>query len=402
MYANMQTVLMAAGRGTRLRPLTDRQPKPTLPVAEQPLLAHIADGAVDAGTDRFAIVVGYQADTVRESMGAEHRGVPIEYVQQKEMVGTADAVRVATEALEPGPFAVLNGDVMIPRTGVQELFAEGPSILGANVPDPRNYGVLEVDSTGERVVGVVEKPANPPSTLANAGGYVFPAEAQEYVHEVEKSPRGEYELTDVLARVCDEFSVRPVSVDRWLDVGRPWELLAANEWKLSQVPSGSSGAIAETATVGPNVHIESGAEIREGAIVEGPTLIESDTIVGPNAHIGACSLLGENVTIGTGAHVANSVIYAGTTVDPQATLTHSILARHVRIGAGSCVQTQRHDGEPVRMTIKGESTSTDRASFGAVLGEAAVTGVNSSLGAGVVLGTERRTEPGESLLTDRR
>ncbi len=211
----MQTVILAAGQGTRMRPLTDATPKPMLPVADRPLAAHTADVAVDAGASELVFVVGYEADAVREYFGSEYRGVPVRFATQETQAGTADAVRAAAHLLD-GEFAVLNGDNLYDGESIDALFSTGPSIAAQAVDHPSSYGVLS--TADDQVTGIVEKPDDPPTNLANAGAYVFPAAAREWL-DVPESERGEHEITDVVARVIEEYTVSPVEVDRWLDVG---------------------------------------------------------------------------------------------------------------------------------------------------------------------------------------
>ncbi|MEF8854308.1 MAG: bifunctional sugar-1-phosphate nucleotidylyltransferase/acetyltransferase, partial [Haloarculaceae archaeon] len=273
----MQVVILAAGQGTRMRPLTDATPKPMLPVADRPLAAHAADAVVEGGATELILVVGYEAAAVRDYFGKSYRGVPVSYAVQTEQRGTADAVRAARDHLE-GDFAVLNGDNLYDRASVEDLLGAGPAVAATRVPDPTNYGVL---STADgHVTDIVEKPADPPTDLANAGAYVFPAAARDWL-DVEASARGEYEITDVLDRVVAEFDVTPVTVDRWLDVGRPWELLAANEWKLAELERNLHGAVAESAVVRGDVVVEEGATIEPGVVLEGPALVRSGAVVGP-------------------------------------------------------------------------------------------------------------------------
>lgn len=216
----MQTVILAAGRGTRMAPLTDRRPKPMLPVAEKPLVAHTTDAAIDAGATTITLVVGYEADDVRSYFGAERDGVPIEFAVQAEQRGTADAVRAAASQLDSDEsFVVLNGDALYDVPSLTTLYEKTPAVGSYSVDNPSSYGVLETDDDGF-VTGVVEKPEYPPSNLINAGAYVFPAAAHEWL-DVAESDRGELELTDVLAATCEQYDVRGVAFDRWLDVGRP-------------------------------------------------------------------------------------------------------------------------------------------------------------------------------------
>ncbi|WP_269432613.1 sugar phosphate nucleotidyltransferase, partial [Haloferax profundi] len=125
---------------------------------------------------------------------------------------------------------------------------------------------------------------DPPSNLINTGAYVFPAEAQTWL-DVGESERGELELTDVLERACKEGTVTAVPFEQWLDVGRPWELLEANEWKVGDLSRALQGEVHEDATIRGVVVVEPGATVDAGVVIEGPALIRSGATVGPNAYI---------------------------------------------------------------------------------------------------------------------
>ena len=393
----MQTVILAAGQGTRMRPLTDRRPKPMLPVADRPLMAHTADAAVEAGASELLLVVGYEADDVRAYFGDEYRGVPVAYAVQAEQRGTAHAVRAARERLE-GAFAVLNGDDIYDPASIERLFEAAPAVGTYEVDDPRPYGVFDIDD-GD-VTEVVEKPDDPPSNRVNVGAYVLPAEAREWL-DVGASERGEEEITDVLARVIDERSVRAVDIDRWMGVGRPWELLEANEWKLGELDRDLRGEVADTAELRGDVVVEDGATVEPGVVVEGPVLVRAGAHVGPNAYVRGHTLLGEGARVGNAVEVKNSVVMAGTAVPHLSYVGDSVLGREVNFGAGSTVANLRHDDEPVRLTVKGERVSTGRRKFGVVVGDGAKTGIETTLNAGVTLSTDARVGPNATVTRDR-
>jgi bifunctional UDP-N-acetylglucosamine pyrophosphorylase/glucosamine-1-phosphate N-acetyltransferase len=398
----MQTVLLAAGRGTRIRPLTDRRPKPMLPVADRPLAAHAVDAAVAAGASRFVVVVGYEGEQVREYFGDEYAGVPIEYAEQREQRGTADAVRVASDHLDPGPFAVLNGDALSDADSLSTLYDSGPAVGSYRVDNPSAYGVLHTEGTGDdiRVTGVTEKPADPPSNLVNTGAYAFPAEAQTWL-DVGESERGELELTDVLERACREERVTAVPFERWLDVGRPWELLEATEWKLDDLDGDVRGDVHADADLRGPVVVESGATVDAGVVVEGPALVRRGAHVGPNAYLRGRTVVGEGARVGHAVEVKNSVLMAGATVGHLSYVGDSVLGRDVNFGAGTTVANLRHDDAPVAVRVKGEATSTGRRKFGVVCGDEVKTGIQTSLNAGVKLATGATTAPAESVVKDR-
>ncbi len=404
----MQTVVLAAGQGTRMRPLTAARPKPMLPVGDRPLVAHTVDTAVDAGASTLVVVVGYEADDVRSYFGDTYRGVPVTFVVQAEQRGTADAVRVASEALDDGPFVVLNGDALYDTPSLRRLYEAGPAVGSYRVDDPTSYGVLitdeagggEEEEAGVRVTGVVEKPAEPPSNRINTGAYHFPGEAQAWL-DVGESERGELELTDVLEETCGAFDVRAVTFERWLDVGRPWELLEATEWKLGELERRVEGTVREDAVLDGPVVVEEGATVRSGVVVEGPALVREGATVGPNAYVRGATVVGEGAKVGHAVEVKNSVLMEGATVGHLSYVGDSVLGRDVNFGAGTKVANLRHDGAAVKLTVKGERVSTGRRKMGVVVGDGAKTGINVSLNAGVVLSEDARVGPGEVVTRDR-
>ncbi len=394
----MQTVVLAAGQGTRMRPLTKTQPKPMLPVAGKPLLWHTLAHAVKAGATRFVVVVGYEEQLVREYFGNEFNGISIEYVTQEKLTGTASAVREAKSALDEEPFVVLNGDVLYDQHGLRELYSQDAAVGATVVEDPRAYGVLKVENNTVR--GIIEKPTNPPSNLINAGAYVFPSQARAWL-STELSERGEHEITDVVSEMCHEVSVSVVEFDSWLDVGRPWELLAANEWQLAEQSRAINGEVHDRASVKGAVIVESGATIREGVTIEGPVFVGSGATVGPNAYIRGATSIAADTKVGHGVEIKNSILMNEAVVPHLSYVGDSILGREVNFGAGTIVANLRHDDEPVRMTVKGDRVSTGRRKFGVVVGDGVKTGINTSLDPGVKLSCESRTEPGERVSRDR-
>ncbi|MFO7925443.1 MAG: bifunctional sugar-1-phosphate nucleotidylyltransferase/acetyltransferase [Halobacteriota archaeon] len=395
----MQTVILAAGEGTRMRPLTETVPKPMLPVADRPLCAHTAEAAVEAGASELLFVVGYEADAVREFFADEYRGVPVSFAVQREQRGTADAVRAAKDRLD-GPFAVLNGDNIYDPESVAELFGAAPSIAAIEVETPEDYGVLSTDAAGDRVTGIVEKPDEPPSTLANAGAYAFPEAAIGWL-DVDESERGEYEITDVVAKTIEAEAVTPVTLTRWLDVGRPWELLAANEWQIGELERRVDGEVRGDAELRGDVVIEAGATVEPGVVIEGPAIVRSGADIGPNAYVRGATLVGEDCHVGHGVEIKNSVLMTGTNVPHLSYVGDSLLGPNVNFGAGTQVANLRHDGESVEQTVKGERVSTGRRKYGVVVGPGAKTAINTSLAPGIVLSANARTTPGESVSRDR-
>ncbi|ELZ47208.1 nucleotidyl transferase [Halorubrum coriense DSM 10284] len=399
----MYGVVLAAGRGTRMRPLTDRRPKPLLPVGDRSLLERVFETARDV-VDEFVVVTGYRGEAIREAIGESYRDRPVHYVEQAEALGTAHAVAQA-EPVVDDDFLVLNGDVLADASLPRALAEAGaPAVAATEVEDPRAYGVFSVDGDGS-LAGIVEKPADPPTNLANVGCYAFEPEVFEYIEDTPESERGEYEITTTIDRLLgDGRRIAVANYDgTWLDVGRPWELLAANELALDALDEGTeiAGAVEEGVHLHGSVVVEAGARVRSGAYVEGPVLIREGVDVGPNAYLRGPTVVGPDAHVGHSVEVKNSVLMADASVGHLSYVGDSVLGRGVNFGAGTNVANLRHDGENVRLTVKGDRVDTGRRKLGAIVGDGAKTGINTALNAGVKLGAGEITGLGESLTRDR-
>ncbi|MDR9432088.1 MAG: glucose-1-phosphate thymidylyltransferase, partial [Natronomonas sp.] len=219
--------------------------------------------------------------------------------------------------------------------------------------------------------------------------------------DVGESERGEYEITDVVSKAIEAGAVTPVTLARWLDVGRPWELLAANEWKVGELERRIDGEVRGGSELRGDVVIEAGATVEPGVVIEGPAIVRSGADVGPNAYVRGATLIGENCHVGHGVEIKNSVLMAGTNVPHLSYVGDSLLGPEVNFGAGTQVGNLRHDDEHVEQTVKGERVSTGRRKYGVVAGPGAKTGINTSLAPGLVLSANARTAPGESVTRDR-
>ncbi|OYR81078.1 glucose-1-phosphate thymidylyltransferase, partial [Halorubrum ezzemoulense] len=349
-------------------------------------------------------VTGYRGGAIREAIGESYRNRPVSYVEQAAAKGTAHAVAQA-EPVVDDDFLVLNGDVVVDASLPGALAdAEGTAVAATEVPDPRAYGVLSTADDGS-LAGIVEKPDDPPTNFANVGCYAFGPEVFEYIDRTPESERGEYEITTTIELLLDDghqIDVAPYE-GTWLDVGRPWELLEANELALAEYDDEPelAGTVEDDVHLHGPVVVEEGARVRSGAYVEGPALIREGADVGPNAYVRGATVIGPDAHVGHSVEVKNSVLMADASVGHLSYVGDSVLGRAVNFGAGTNVANLRHDGENVRLGVKGDRVDTGRRKLGVIVGDGAKTGINTSLNAGVVLGAGETTGPGESLTRDR-
>lgn len=235
----MNAVVLAAGKGVRLRPLTEKIPKVMVKVKGKPLLERVLSKLAEAGIGGFEIVVGYKREVIERHFGAEFMGKQIEYLVQEEQLGTAHAIGMAKNFVH-GHFLVASGDVLAESSlfrklaTVDEFDGFDAKVVGRRVEDPWRYGVLVYE--GEILKGIVEKPAygEEPSNMINAGIYRFNEKIFGAIAKTRKSIRGEYEIVDsikLLMRAGGKVGVVPYS-GICLDIGDLDDLERANESAL--------------------------------------------------------------------------------------------------------------------------------------------------------------------------
>ncbi len=385
----MKALILAAGEGTRLRPLTTNIPKPLLTVAGKPYLAHLVQALRDAGITEQCILVGWKSNRVKESFGdGRHMGVDLTSREQKERLGTANAIGVAEGSMD-GDFVCVNGDVVMSPEAVAEMVEEfrrdrTPFMGAVEVPDPQRFGVVQHDHG--RLVRIVEKPANPPSRLINGGFFGLTSEVFEHIHRTERSPRGEYEFTDTLNMMAGamDVMVRRIKGD-WMDVGYPWELLRANEFLMGRMKGEVKGTVEPGAVLKGEVFVEEGALIRSGSYIEGPAFISKGCDIGPNCYIRPSTCLGEGVRVGSAVEIKNSIIMRRTHVPHHNYVGDSIVGERCNFGAGTKVANLRFDDRMVRVTTKGQMLSSGRRKLGVIMGDDVKTGVNAVIEPGTII-----------------
>lgn len=409
----MKAVILAAGQGTRMGPLTRNRPKVMLPVANMPLLSHVILSARDAGIREFVLVVGFGQEIIKRYFGdGTSLNVSIEYAHQKEQLGTADAVRSA-KGFVKDRFLMLNGDIIVSPLHISNMVKQSRDVVmtARCVDNPSEFGVLEVED--DRVLRIIEKPEKPPTNLANAGIYVFPLGIFDAINKTALSARKEYEITESLQLLIDEgVDVGFLTLSgNWLDIGRPWDLLDANEYFLSCLmnPSkkdglsmGSSnlqpeikGEIEPLATLKGNVSVGEGTIIRNGAYIVGPVIIGRNCDIGPNCYIRPGTSIGDDVRIGNAVEIKNSIIMNGTHIGHLSYVGDSIIGERCNFGAGTKVANLRHDGRTIHVRLKGKLTDSGKRKLGTIMGDDVHTGINSMINVGAVVESGAMIAPGE-------
>ncbi len=387
-------VILAAGEGTRMRPLTANTPKPLLPVGGKPFLEHTLEALAGVGVKQVVVIIGWRARRVKEVFGhGERWGLQVEYVEQPERSGTAAAVGLA-EGRVKGRFLCINGDVIVAQEDLRGLAASGgPTMALARVEHPENLGVVTVQ--GERVLEIEEKPAVARGNLANAGVYLFDQDIFDFIRATPMSPRGEFEITDSLRLLTAKEELRGLALKGpWLSVEYPWDLLRANEILLQDLRPEVLGKVEPGATLRGPVSVGEGAILRDGAYVLGPCIIGREAEIGPNCYLRPSTTLGDHTKVGNGCEVKNSIVMAETHIPHQNYVGDSILGERCNLGAGTKVANLRLDEKPIRVVIKGREVDTGLRKLGVIMGDDVKTGINASLDVGCVVGENSFIGPG--------
>lgn len=391
----MKAVVLAAGEGVRLQPITSTRPKHLIKVGGKTILGHCLGAVKSCGVDEVLIVVHYMGDAIREFFGDGKRfGLKIDYVEQKDVLGTGDAVSVAEPYVEED-FLLVYGDLLFSTEAVKNVVnlhgEEKPAATMAVVPveNPENYGVVELENE-KTVKRIVEKPnrGEAPTNLANAGIYVFSTEIFEKLKATSKSVRGEFEVTDAVSLLAKDKTVLAVKISRedWIDIGRPWDLLEANRWALMRREHKVCGIVESGAhLVGP-VSVAETARIRSGAYVEGPVFIDEESDVGPNCYIRPYTSIGKKVRVGNACEIKNSIVMDGVHVGHLSYVGDSILGEKCNLGAGTVTANYRFDAGTVKMVVKDKVVDSGRTKLGVVLGDNVKTGINALFMPGVKVG----------------
>ncbi len=394
----MKAFVLAAGKGTRMRPLTVNTPKPMLPVAGKPVIQHAID-ALASEVDEVIVLTGFNGKKIRE--GLDSSEVDVSFAEQEKQLGTAHAISKA-EPYVNKKFVCLNGDTLLPEDFLKSFAkkfskASKSFIAMAEVENPSSYGVLKTDENNI-VKEMIEKPENPPSNLVNAGVYGFNQDVFSAIKKTEKSSRGEYEITDSMKFLMQKNKLKgqKIKKGKWIELSRPWELLSANN-KLLKKHKGSErrkGRVESGVKLDGWISIGEGTVVKQGTYIKGPVSMGKNCEIGPNAYIRGCTSISDNCKIGAASEVKNSIVMNGTNLPRHNYVGDSVIGKNCNLGSGTKVANLRLDKKEVKVTQKGKKIGTGRQKLGSIIGDNVKTGANSTINPGTVIWNDLFIGPG--------
>ena len=316
----MEAIILAAGRGTRMRGLCDTRPKPMLPVANEPLLDVTIGRMARADIERVFIVVGHCAEQIEEHYRRSPGPIPVEFIVQEKAEGTGQAALLGRGRMKEEPFMLAFGDIFVAGptfSGIVKDFVDSNADMALTtrwVEDPWRGAAVYVDELGF-VTRIIEKPRPGASTthFDSAGTFCFNPRIWDLLEEVQRSPRGEYELTDAIGATLQaggRIKAHEIS-GYWLNLTGPEELLEANRLLLEERHASAPGAL--------------------GACSVHPDAEACASRLGPNVAVGPGCVVADN------AEVDNAILMRGASVGRNARVSHAILAPGVHVRPGQTV-----------------------------------------------------------------
>lgn len=332
----MKAIVLCAGLGMRLRPLTFSTAKHLIPVANKPVLFFAIESLVAVGAREIGLIVSKDSRGVIQNAvdDGQRWGAQVSYIEQLEPRGLAHAAQCAESFCGAEPFVMYLGDNLLPEglTGAAERFRSSGAnavVMLKEVDDPSHFGIAELD--GDRIVRLVEKPKQPKSNLAIVGGYFFDQHVFESIRRIKPSWRNEYEITDAIQNLIDRgLTVLPHVVKGWWkDTGKPEDILAANRAMLEQITPAVQGTVDADSTIEGTVAIGEGAEIIASHI-RGPSIIGAAARI-VQSRIGPFASIGDRVHV-IGSTVEDSVVMDDSVLrDVRSPVVGSLLGRKVQV-----------------------------------------------------------------------
>lgn len=392
----MDAVILAGGKGERLKPLTNVIPKPLLPIMDKSLIEILIENLYKVGIKDIFLIVSYKKEEFKRMLS----NYDITIVEQKEPIGTADALRYAEDYVGD-KFITFFGDCIYMINDIKGILKKfsGNPVLGVKyVENVERYGVLiKHDNRYE----IVEKPSDIKNGYALTGLNILTRDIFRYIKELKPSIRGEYELTDALNLMLKEYDFDVYNLkEYWKDIGTFMDYMDACFHFLENSEGKILGEIEDNVKIKGKVILREGSKICSNSYIEGNVYIGRNTKVGPFSRFRGNVIIGDGCKIGSFVEIKNSIIFNNTNIPHLNYVGDSIIASNCNLGAGTKIANLRLDEKNIRMKIKDKIVDTGRRKFGCVIGFNTKIGINVSINPGRIIGNNCKIGPGIVLYED--
>ena len=360
----MQAVILAAGEGMRVRPLTRSRPKALIPVANRPILEYAINGLLVNGIRDIIVVVGYRKEHVIRYLNT--LDVPVKVVVQEKQLGTGHALNCARHLVKED-FLVIPGDNYIDSTSLRRVIKEKNAMLVKNHPYPSNFGVVEIRNG--MVEGVVEKPEVATGFTISTGVLSLTPDFFNYIES--------NDITDAVnAMLLKGGKIKAIPADDWQDAIYPWDLLTMNRRLIKSVTPRKAGTIGKNAVITGDVKIGQGTDIGPNTVIEGPVIIGEDCRIGPFCTILSGSSIGSRVTIEPYSMIGNSIIMNDVTIGSHSRVRDAV------IGDGTVLKD--HVSVSLSQSVMEIEGTLMKVTFGAIIGDKVSAGPHTTFEGAIV------------------
>ena len=323
----MQAVILAAGEGKRVRPLTRSRPKALLPVANRPIIEYVIEALVKNGIRDIVVVVGYRKEQVIRFLN--QLDMPVSVVIQNKQLGTGHALKGA-ESLISGDFLLLPGDNYIDPHSIGRIREMKNAMLVTEHPSPSNFGVVLLKDG--LVTQIIEKPEHSPSFMVSTGIFSLTKDFFSYIHE--------NDITDaVSSMLASGEHLRAVVADDWQDAIYPWDFLKMNKHLLKNLPEVREGSFSRQTIIQGTVTIGKGTTIGPNSSISGPVIIGNDCEIGPNCCIMPNTSLGSRVKVEPFTFIGNSLILDDTAIGSHSRIIDTVMGQGCSLADHTTIST---------------------------------------------------------------
>ena len=388
----MKAIILAAGKWTRLRPITNTTPKPLIKIAGKSILEHNLEN-IYTHVDEVIIITKYLEQQIKDAIWNKYKSVPIRYITQSEEKWTWAAIKWIT-AID-WDIIIMVGDQIFDSQDIEVLLSEKDyGCLVQKVNSPESYGIFAQDEKWY-ATKLVEKPQEFIWDLANISFYKINSEIFNIIQDINPSPRWEIEITDGISKFMQKYPLKLIE-GSFMDVWSPWHILDANSIILKELQTSDiKWEIEDNVTIKGNIILEQWAILKSWTYIEWNCYFWAGSIIGPNAYIRWESVVWEWSKVWFSVELKNSHVGHNTKIPHLSYVWDSVIGNNVNLWWGFVVANLRHDKKNIKMIINGELVDTGRYKFGCVVGDNSKTWANTMVYPWRVLDTWTMTLPNE-------
>jgi len=371
----MKAIILSAGKGSRLAPLTDTTPKPMISIAGKPIIEHTLENIYDK-VDEIIIVVKYLKEKIIDYFWDNFKWTKITYHTQVEEKWTAAALFWLDFQDD---FLLINWDSIFEKKDLDNLINSSYYwALVFKTDTPEKYGIFEQDSN-KFATKIVEKPEKFIWNLANLWAYKFSNKMLELVKKIELSSRWEYEITDAINLFIEENEFNLINLEwKIIDITYPWDILWANKYFLEKLQNSEiNWEIEERVTIKWNIILGKWSILKSGTYIEWNVIFGENCVIWPNCYIRWNSVFWDNCHVWNAVEIKNSNIWNNTNVWHLSYLWDSVIWNNCNFGAGFKVANLRHDEKNMRAMVKWKLIETWLKKLWIILWDNSKLGINT-------------------------